>query len=140
MIILDTNVISELMKPQPNAAVVAWMARQARKDFSTTAIAKAEILYGVARLPDSGRKIALASEAERLFRHDFGGRVLPFDDKATAPYAEILSARRRAGRPMTTLDAQIAAIASAHNAAVATRNVDDFDACGIEIINPWREG
>src|SRR5687767_500096 len=123
MIILDTNVISELMKPQPNAAVVAWVARQSQRNLSTTSITKAEILYGVARLPDGRRKTALAREAERMFRDDFGGPLLAFDDAATTRYAEILSARRRAGRPMTTLDALIASIALAAEAVVATRNV-----------------
>jgi toxin FitB len=137
VIILDTNVVSELMKPQPNAAVLDWLAGQSRDRLYTTSITKAEILYGVVRLPDGRRKADLAAEAQRMFRDDFPGPALAFDDAATPHYAEILGARGRAGRPMTTLDAQIAAIAAANGAVVATRNVSDFDGCGVEVIDPW---
>ena len=137
MIILDTNVVSELMKPQPDEAVVAWLAAQSRRELSTTTITKAEILYGVARLPDGRRKTALAADADRMFRDDFAGRILAFDDASTPRYAEVMITRRRAGKPMTTLDAQIAAIALANGAAVATRNIDDFDGCGVTLVNPW---
>ena len=137
MIILDTNVVSELMKPQPNAAVLEWLTGQSRDSLCTTSITKAEIFFGVVRLPDGRRKADLAAEAQRMFREDFPGPALAFDDAATPHYAEILGARRRAGRPMTTLDAQIAAIAAANSAAVATRNVNDFDGCGLALIDPW---
>jgi predicted nucleic acid-binding protein len=140
VIILDTNVVSELMKPRPNDAVLAWLARSRRIDFVTTSITKAEVLDGIARLPDGRRKTALAAEAQRMFRDDLGGRVLAFDDTAANYYAEILEARRRAGRPTSIFDAQIAAIALANDAAVATRNVTDFTGCGVEIINPWGVG
>ena len=140
MIILDTNVVSELMKPAPYPAVIDWLDRQSRSDLSTTSITKAEVLYGVARLPEGRRKAALATEAERMFRDDLPAPLFPFDDSAAAHYAAILDARRRAGRPMTTLDAQIAAIALAAGAAVATRNVGDFEGCGVAIINPWVAG
>jgi toxin FitB len=137
VIILDTNVVSELMKPQPNAAVLKWLTGQPRDSLCTTSITRAEILYGVVRLPDGRRKADLAAEAQRMFREDLPDPALAFDDAATPYYAEILGARRRAGRPMTTLDAQIAAIAAANSAAVATRNVSDFDGCGVEVIDPW---
>ena len=137
MIILDTNVVSELMKPQPNAAVLGWLAGQPRASLRTTSITKAEILYGVVRLPDGRRKADLAAEAQRMFREDFPGPALAFDDAATPHYAEILGARRRAGRPITTLDAEIAAIAAANVAAVATRNVSDFEGCGLTLVDPW---
>ena len=137
MIILDTNVLSELMKAKPSEVVVAWLARQSRKNLSTTSITKAEILYGVARLPEGRRKAALARDAERMFGEDFGHPLLSFDDAATTHYAEILNIRRRAGRPMATLDALIASIALAIDAAVATRNVADFEGCGIAVIDPW---
>jgi predicted nucleic acid-binding protein len=137
VIILDTNVVSELMKPQPNAAVLGWLAGQPRASLRTTSITKAEILYGVVRLPDGRRKADLAAEAQRMFREDFPGPALAFDDAATPHYAEILGARRRAGRPITTLDAEIAAIAAANVAAVATRNVSDFEGCGLTLVDPW---
>lgn len=137
MIILDTNAVSELMKRAPDPAVTRWLDRQSRKDLSTTSITKAEILLGVARLPDGHRKTALAADAERMFRDDFPAPLFAFDDAAAVFYAAILDARRRAGRPMATLDAQIAAIASVIGAAVATRNVADFEGCGVAIINPW---
>lgn len=137
MIILDTNVVSELMKPQPNAAVLRWLAGQSRDNLCTTSITKAEILYGIVRLPDGRRKADLAAAVQRMFRDDFPDPTLAFDDAATPYYAEILGARRRAGRPMTTLDAQIAAIAAANNAAIATRNTSDFDGCGVEVMDPW---
>jgi predicted nucleic acid-binding protein len=137
VIILDTNVVSELMKPAPNAAVTNWLHQQSRRDLSTTSISKAEILYGVARLPDGRRKVDLAAEAERMFRDDFPAPLFAFDDSAARYYAEILGARRRAGRPMTTLDAQIAAIAAANGASIATRNVVDFEGCGLAIVDPW---
>jgi predicted nucleic acid-binding protein len=137
VIILDTNVVSELMKPRPNAAVLEWLTGQSRDSLRTTSITKAEILYGVVRLPDGRRKADLAAETQRMFREDFPEPALAFDDAATPYYAEILGARRRAGRPMTSLDAQIAAIAAANSAAVATRNVSDFDGCGVKVIDPW---
>ncbi len=123
MIILDTNVVSELMKPQPNAAVLGWLTGQSRDSLCTTSITKAEILYGVVRLPDGRRKADLAAAAQRMFREDFPDPALAFDDAATPHYAEILGARRRAGRPMPALDAQIAAIAAANSAAARSRTV-----------------
>jgi predicted nucleic acid-binding protein len=137
VILLDTNVVSELMRPQPNATVFAWVARQPRRDVYTTSISKAEIRYGIALLPEGRRKTAFAADAERMFRDDFADTLLPFDAAAAVHYAEIRSMRRRAGRPMTPLDAQIAAIALAVGAAVATRNVADFAGCGIAVIDPW---
>jgi toxin FitB len=137
VIILDTNVVSELMKPQPNAAVLEWLTGQPRAGLRTTSITKAEILYGVVRLPDGRRKADPAAEAQRMFREDFPGPALAFDDAATPHYAEILGARRRAGRPMTALDAQIAAIASVAGAAIATRNIRDFEGCGLTLVDPW---
>lgn len=140
MIVLDTTVVSELMRRQPNAKVFAWVARQRRSEMYATCITKAEIFYGIALLPDGRRKTVFAVEAERMFRDDFAVPILAFDAEAAMRYAEIRSIRRRAGRPVAPLDAQIAAIATAVGAAVATRNVDDFDGCGIAVINPWDAG
>jgi predicted nucleic acid-binding protein len=137
VILLDTNVISELMRPRPDTAALAWMARQSRLDIYTTSITKAEIFYGIAVLPEGRRKTSLASDAQRMFAEDFGGRVLPFDEDAAAHFAEIAAGRRRAGMSLDVPDMQIAAIALATGAAVATRNVGDFEGSGVAIIDPW---
>ena len=139
LIVLDTNVVSELMKPEPDAIVFAWAARQPAA-MVTTSITEAEILYGIALLPSSRRKTDLAAVAARMFRDDFKDRVLAFDSAAAPHYGEILARRHRAGRPVKTLDAQIAAIAvAADAAAIATRNTTDFENCGVAIVNPWTE-
>ncbi len=137
MIVLDTNVVSELMRPRPNAAVTAWIARQPPQTLFTTCITMAEVYYGIALLPDGRRKADLAEDAQRMFQDDFRGRLLAFDVDAAPHYGEILAKRRRSGRPMSTLDAQMAAIALAAGASVATRNVADFTDCGVAIVNPW---
>jgi predicted nucleic acid-binding protein len=138
MIVLDTNVLSEMMRPDPAEPVSRWIAAQPAMDLFITTITQAEILSGLALMPVGRRRGALEAAAEAMFREDLSGRILPFDGAAAGQYAAILSGRRRLGRPVTTLDAQIAAIASAHGAAVATRNVTDFDDCGLTIIDPWR--
>jgi toxin FitB len=137
MIVFDTNVVSELMRTAPDAKVRAWFAGQRRTNLFTTSITKAEILYGIALLPSGRRKTALADVAERMFARVFASRMLAFDAVAATHYAEILMARRRAGKPMETLDAQIAATALAAGAAVATRNLADFAGCGLDVIDPW---
>jgi len=137
MILLDTNVISEMMRPQPEEVALAWIARQLSRDIYTTSITKAEIFYGIALLPDGRRKRSLVFDAQRMFIEDFGGRILPFDEDAATHFAEIAAGRRRAGAPLDVPDMQIAAIASVNGAAVATRNVADFEGCGVAIINPW---
>ncbi|MBV9862859.1 MAG: type II toxin-antitoxin system VapC family toxin [Alphaproteobacteria bacterium] len=136
MIVIDTNVVSELMRPRPNSAVLAWDARQPRRDLFTTSITKAEVYHGIALLPDGRRKSTLAAGAQRLFEGVLARRILSFDATAAVHYAEILSLRRRAGRPMTTLDGQIA-IALTAGAPIATRNVGDFEGCGLTIMDPW---
>jgi predicted nucleic acid-binding protein len=137
VIILDTNVLSELMRPQPDPRVMKWIVRQRRRDLYTTSISKAEIFYGIALLPNGRRKTALSADAERMFRDDFTTPVLPFDDVAAKHYAEIRSIRGRSGKPIGPLDAQIVAIALTAGAAIATRNVGDFEGCGVAIVNPW---
>lgn len=137
MIVLDTNVVSELMRPDPQPQVLKWLSGQRRSALYTTSITKAEVFFGVALLPAGSRKAALGREARRMFDGDFVDRVLPFDSTAAEYYAEIVVARRRAGNPIETLDAQIAAIALATGATVATRNVTDFTDCGVAVINPW---
>jgi toxin FitB len=137
VIILDTNVLSELMRSQPAPMVYAWVAAQPRNALCTTSINKAEILYGIAALPDDRRRTALAAAAEAMFTDDFAGRVLPFDEKAAVHYAEIVATRRREGRPIEAFDAQIAATARVAGAELATRDVADFAGCGLTLVNPW---
>lgn len=137
MIVLDTNVLSELMRSQPAAAVFAWVAAPPRATLCTTSVSKAEILYGIAALPEGRRRQTLAAAAEAMFAEDFAGRVLPFDEAAAAHYAEIVAARRRGGRPIEAFDAQIAATARAAGAGLATRDVGDFADCGLTLVNPW---
>jgi hypothetical protein len=137
MIVLDTNVVSELMKPAPAAAVVRWVAAQSASSLCTTSITQAEILHGIMLLPAGRRRRAIESAAEAMFRQDFAGRVLSFGSDAAVHYARIAVERRRAGRPIAHFDAQIAAIARENRAAIATRNVADLEGCGVKIINPW---
>jgi toxin FitB len=136
MIVLDTNVISEAMRPAPDPAVAAWLARQSADELFTTAIAEAEILLGVAILPGGKRKQDLAMAARQIFAL-FAGRVLAFDSAAAGLFAEIVAERRRIGRPVSAFDAQIAAIARSTGMALATRNVADFDGIGVAVIDPW---
>ncbi len=137
MIVLDTNVLSELMRSEPNAMVFAWAAAQPRVALYTTSVNKAEILYGSAARPDGRRRAGLAAAAEAMFAEDLAGRVLPFDEAAAVFYAKIVTARRREGRPIEAFDAQIAATALVAGAAVATRDLEGFEGCGLSLINPW---
>jgi predicted nucleic acid-binding protein len=137
MIVLDTNVLSEAMRLEPADSVKRWMGAQPATDLFTTAICEAEMRYGIALMPAGRRRAALEQSVAGIFAKQFAGRVLAFDSTAAAAFAEIAAARQRSGRPIEPVDAQIAAIARVHNAAVATRNADDFANCGIEVINPW---
>ena len=137
MIVLDTNVVSELMKSAPDASVARWVTERSANTLYTTSVTLAEILYGVQLLPAGKRRGALEAAAQAMFDEDFGGRVLPFGAEAARAYAKIAAQRRRAGRPISQFDAQIAAIASASRAPVATRNVSDYENCGIQVLNPW---
>jgi len=138
MIVLDTNVISEPARPRPARQVLDWLAAQPAMQLFTTTICEAEILLGLAILPLGKRRSSLEDAVRRMFAEDFSGRVLAFDRAAAEAYAAIGAARRRLGRPIATLDAQIAAIAQAHGAALATRNVADFADCGIDVVDPWK--
>jgi predicted nucleic acid-binding protein len=139
MIVLDTNVVSELMRASPAALVVDWVDERSATDVHLTAITVAELLYGVARLPEGSRKTALAERVEAMLSEDFDHRVLAFDETAAAHYADIVVRRERAGRPIGLADAQIAATCRSHRAMLATRNVDDFADTGITIDNPWTQ-
>jgi toxin FitB len=137
VIVLDTNVVSELMRLKPAAAVLDWVDRQPAAEVYLTAITVAELLYGVARLPDGKRKTDLAERIEAVLSEDFEHRISPFDETAAAHYADIVVRRERLGRPISTADAQIAATCRSHGALLATRNLDDFTDTAVEIINPW---
>jgi toxin FitB len=138
MIILDTNVLSELMKPKPDPTVVAWLGGQPAASLYTTSITQAEILYGLMLLPRSRRRTALEAAATSMFAKDFAERILGFDRDAAPAYAQIASDRRRTGRPISHFDAQIAAIARFMGAAIATRNTADLDGCGVTVVDPWK--
>ncbi|MGH8140701.1 MAG: type II toxin-antitoxin system VapC family toxin [Steroidobacteraceae bacterium] len=139
MIILDTNVVSEVLRPTPEPTVLKWLEQQPASSIFTTAVTEGEILYGIRLLPEGNRRTKLWTAAEEIFGADFEGRVLSFDSEAAIHYAEIGSSRRTAGRPISQFDAIIAAITRSHGAALATRNVRDFEGCGIEVLNPWNE-
>lgn len=137
MIIIDTNVISELLRPIPEPVVEAWLGEQDGLSIYLTAISEAELRYGVAILPSGKRRDGLSVAIDRIMRDDMSGRILPFDSAAARLYAEIAASRRSTGKPISQADCQIAAIARAHTALVATRNTPDFEGCGIGLINPW---
>lgn len=137
MIVLDTNVISELFRPYPDARVIAWI-RALTGDVAITAITLAELLAGVRRLPDGKRKQLLSSQLVAVVENYRDGRsILAFDEDAADHYARVLTMRERAGMPMSTADAQIAAICLAHDAVCATRNAKDFAHTGVEVIDPF---
>jgi predicted nucleic acid-binding protein len=137
MIVLDTNVISEMMRAHPAPRVSAWFAANPAPSLFTTALTEAEILYGLSILAAGKRRNALLAAAAAIFAEDLGGRVLAFDSPAAAAYAEIAAARRRSGQPISQTDAQIAAVAKSRGAALATRNTRDFSGCGVALVNPW---
>ena len=137
MIVLDTNVVSELMRDHPHPVVLAWLdARPARQLF-VTAVTEAEVYAGLACLPEGKRRRGLTEAADRAFGGLFKGRVLPFESRAARSFAEIAAACRAAGHPMSQADAQIAAIARSRGMVVATRNIRDFEDTGIDLVDPW---
>jgi predicted nucleic acid-binding protein len=137
MIVLDTNVLSEAIRPVPSRRVLDWLAAQQPSGLFTTAISEAELFYGLALLPAGKRRASLEESVRRMLEEDFAQRVLPFDRAAASAFAVIASGRRKKGRPISEFDAQIAAVARINGAAVATRNADDFRDCGIGVIDPW---
>jgi len=137
MILLDTNIISELMRPKPNSAVIEWLDEQFSHELFLPAIVKAEIEMGIAILDDGKRKRALLQAAELIFM-SFTNRCLPFDGETATHYAKIIAFTKKQGRPMSVEDAQIAAIAIQNSALLATRNINDFDFLGnLDLVNPW---
>ena len=140
MFVLDTNVVSELMRETPSSKVRDWLDSQLTSDLFITAITEAEILTGIALLPDGERRRGLNAAAEYAFGVLFAERILPFDSDAAQAYAVIAAARRDAGRPISQADCQIAAIARSRGASVVTRDVGDFEGTGVEVLNPWAIG
>ena len=137
MIVLDTNVVSEAMKPEPHRAVLAWLDEQAADTLFLTSVTLAELLFGIGALPAGRRKSAMALALDGLLEL-FGDRVLAFDTAAARSYAELAVAARAAGKGLPTPDGYIAAIAAAHRYTVATRDVSPFEAAGLNVINPWK--
>jgi predicted nucleic acid-binding protein len=138
VILVDTNVISELMRPRPVRAVLDWFAAHDSTALFFSAIGEAELRTGAAILPAGKRRDSLTAVIDTMIAEDFAGRVLSFDSAAAKAYAAIAATRRSAGRPIMEADCQIAAIARAQGAIVATRNVGDFEGCGIDVIDPWQ--
>ncbi len=139
MIVLDTNVVSEPIKPHGSPAVQAWLDRQAAETLYLTATSLAELLVGVALLPQGQRKAGLEAALTELLALLFGSRILPFDQRAAQAYAPLVGRARASGRSISVADAQIAAIATVHGFTVATRDTAPFVAVGVPVINPWRE-
>ena len=137
MIVLDTNVISEVLRPAPQPAVLHWLAAQPRASLFTTTVTQGEVLYGIRVLSDGKRRRGLWDAVKRIFSEDFAGQVLDFDSDAADMYAEIAASRRMAGKPISQFDAMIVAMARSRGASLATRNVSDFEDCGVDVVNPW---
>jgi len=138
MLILDTNVISEIMQLLPSPRVLEWWSQHQAGELFTTTVTLAEILYGIGLLPKGKRRDRLLAEAEAMFAQDFSGRILPFDEEAAHAFPEIAATRRAQGRPIAEFDAQIASIVRSHRATLATRNTGDFEGCGLRLANPWQ--
>ncbi len=136
-VLLDTNVLSELIRKTPDPVVEAWAAGHALEDLYFSAVGEAELRYGAAILPAGRRRTSLVSDIERMLSDAFDGRVLPFDSSPARAYADIAAMRRSAGRMIPPADCQVAAIARSRDMAVATRKVRDFEDIDIEIVNPW---
>jgi predicted nucleic acid-binding protein len=137
MILLDINVVSELMRPAPSEAVLAWFAAQDAADLYLSAIGEAELRRGAAMLPAGKRRDQLMAAIDAMIIEDFASRILPFDSAAAQAFVLVFLERHAASRPISFADCQIAATARAQNAAIATRNTADFAACGIAVIDPW---
>jgi predicted nucleic acid-binding protein len=137
VIVLDTNVVSELVRPSPNRSVVEWVDEHDSSELVITALTAAELRAGVALLPEGRRKDELGMRIESLLVETFAGYVLAFDVGSSAYYAELLAVRTRGGRPITTFDAQIAAVCRQYDSVLATRNTTDFTDTGIQLVNPW---
>ena len=136
-ILLDTNVLSEILRTSPDPAVLEWFSKQRDDELHVSAVTQAEMLLGVRLLPQGKRRQRLDDAMRGLFDTDFAGRVLPFDAPSVAHYVEVVATRRRAGCPISQFDAQVAAIALQNDASLATRDLGDFEGCGLRLIDPF---
>ncbi len=139
MLLLDTNILSAMMRAEPDPLVSALLARHPADTLFTATLCQAEILGGIAVLPPGRRRAVLEATARSMFTEDFAGRVLPFDEAAADAYAVLLALRRRDGRPVATMDLMIAAVARSQGATIVTRNVIDFAGYGVTVIDPWHK-
>lgn len=137
MILLDTNVISEMMRKQPEPAVSAWLDSQPEDELWTASVVLAELLSGIDLMPVGRKQKSLREAVEGMIAEDFQGQILDFDLRAARQYGQVLAIRRGMGRPIREFDAQIAAVAKVYGATLATRNVNGFVGCGLKIIDPW---
>ncbi|WP_310609296.1 type II toxin-antitoxin system VapC family toxin [Limnohabitans sp.] len=135
--VLDTNVVSELMRPEPDVTVLAWLNNQPADTLWLNSVVVSELLYGIARLPDGKRRAQLALAVQAMLAEDFAGCVLPFDLEAAVVYADLVAMRERQRQPIDVADAQIAAICLAHGATLITRNTKHFEGVGLTLMNPW---
>ena len=138
MILLDTNVLSEMMRPLPEPLVSAWVDNQPEEELWTASIVLAELHSGVDLMPIGRRQKALREAVEEMIVGDLRGRIFKFDENAARRYGQIFSHRQKIGRPIKEMDALIAATALANGASLATRNIADFENCGIALVNPWQ--
>ena len=139
MILLDTNVVSEVMRPNPAVAVVRWLDQNETSNLYLSTVTIAEIAFGLRVLQAGSRRRELSHRFDDFVARGFEQRLLTFDLAAAREYAEIMGYRRELGRPLSVLDGQIAAIARRHRFSVATRNVRDFEHCGLEVLNPFED-
>jgi predicted nucleic acid-binding protein len=137
MILLDTNVISEMMKAEPDLAVTAWFRTQHNDDLFITTLSVAEIEYGISLLPEGRRRQQLANAARLMFATVFADKIMPFDHRAARHYAWVHARRKAAGKTISVIDAELAAICKSAAATLATRNTRDFTDLDLSLINPW---
>lgn len=139
MIVLDTNVLSEILRLKPDPKVLSWLRALPRTVLFTTTITRGEMFYGVCLLPEGKRKTSMLAAVRAIFATEFSGQILGFDSEAADAFAEISATRKAMGKPVAQLNAMIAAIAKSRGARLATRNSKDFVGCGIELLDPWNE-
>ncbi len=139
MIVLDTNVLSEALRPVPEPLVLDWLSNQPRASLFITTVTRAEILYGFRILTDGKRRRRLWDAAMKILDEDFADQILSFDSEAADVFADIAASKRAAGKPISQFDAMIVAVARSRGASIATRNAKDFNDCGVDVINPWTD-
>lgn len=139
MIVLDTNVLAEALRPVPEPSVLEWLSNQPRASLFITTVTRGEILYGIRILPDGKRRRGLWEAAIKILDADFADQVLSFDIESADMYVDIAASRQAAGKPISQFDAMIVAMARSRGASLATRNAKDFEDCGVEVINPWKD-